>query len=411
MTVAQSARASDVRVISLISLAHGSSHFFHLILPPMFPWLKEAFALSYAELGLLMSVFFVVSCVVQATSGFLVDRIGARPVLFAGVGLLALAALTYSQSNGYLMLILGAIFAGCGNGVFHPVDYTLINHKISPPNLPYAYSMHGVTGYLGWAAAPAFMVGITELSDWRIAFVCAALLEAIVLLVLWLNRDRLFDNVKERQEKSSQDAKTVNSGGKSASPFAFLKLESVWLCWLFFFFSMAATSSLQSFSPSALNQIYDIAISVGSYFITLLALGSAGGVLLGGYLAAKLKVPEKIVTACLSITVLTSLLLATGVIPVDIIPVLFIVIGLGYGIVGPSRDLLVKSATPQGVAGSVYGIVYSGIDLGAAVGPFLFGFFMDAGLPRALFIGIAFFQFMIILTTFKVSSSVRTKFV
>jgi MFS family permease len=410
MTVAQSRRASDVRVIGLISLAHGSSHFFHLILPSMFPWLKDAFALSYAELGLLMSIFFVVSCAVQAASGFLVDRIGARPVLFAGVGLLALAALTYSQSNGYVMLIMGAVIAGCGNGIFHPVDYTLINHKISAPNLPYAYSMHGVTGYLGWAAAPAFMVGIAELSDWRIAFVCAAILETIILLVLWLNRDQLFDNVQERQEKSSQDAQAVNPGGKPASPFAFLKLQAVWLCWLFFFFSMAATSSLQSFAPSALNQIYDIAISVGSYFITLLALGSAGGVLLGGYLAAKLKVPEKIVSACLVVTVLTSLLLATGFMPVDLIPALFFVIGLGYGIVGPSRDLLVKSATPQGVAGSVYGIVYSGIDLGAAVGPFIFGFFMDAGLPRALFIGIACFQLMLILTTFKVSSSIRTKF-
>jgi MFS family permease len=376
----------------------------------MFPWLKDAFALSYAELGLLMSIFFVVSCAVQAASGFLVDRIGARPVLFAGVGLLALAAVTYSQSNGYVMLMMGAVIAGCGNGIFHPVDYTLINHKISPPNLPYAYSMHGVTGYLGWAAAPAFMVGIAELSDWRIAFVCAALLEAIVLLVLWLNRDQLFDNVRERQEKSCHDAQAVNPGAKPASPFAFLKLQAVWLCWLFFFFSMAATSSLQSFAPSALNQIYDLAISVGSYFITLLALGSAGGVLLGGYLAAKLKVPEKIVSACLAVTVLTSLLLATGFMPVDLIPALFFVIGLGYGIVGPSRDLLVKSATPQGVAGSVYGIVYSGIDLGAAVGPFVFGFFMDAGLPRALFIGIACFQLMLIMTAFKVSSSIRPKF-
>ena len=136
MTVALSRRASDVRVIALISLAHGSSHFFHLILPPMFPWLRDAFALSYAELGLLMSVFFLISCVAQAASGFLVDRIGARPVLFGGIGLLILAALVYSQSNGYAMLLIGAVIAGCGNGIFHPVDYTLINHKVSPPNLP-----------------------------------------------------------------------------------------------------------------------------------------------------------------------------------------------------------------------------------------------------------------------------------
>jgi len=227
MTVAQIRRYSDVRVIALISLAHGSSHFFHLILPPMFPWLKDAFALSYAELGLLMSVFFIVSCGVQAASGFLVDRIGARPVLFMGVGLLALAALTYSQSNGYWMLILGAVIAGCGNGIFHPVDFTLINHKISPPNLPYAYSMHGVTGYLGWAAAPAFMVGIAQLSDWRIAFLSAALLQVIVLLILYWNRNNLIDDVQARRAESHASAQAANPGGMSASTFGFLKLPAV----------------------------------------------------------------------------------------------------------------------------------------------------------------------------------------
>jgi len=409
MTVALSRRASDVRVIGLISLAHGSSHFFHLVLPPMFPWLKDAFALSYAELGLLMSIFFVVSCVVQASSGFLVDRIGARPVLFAGVGLLALAALTYSQSNGYLMLIMGAVIAGCGNGIFHPVDYTLINHKISPPNLPYAYSMHGVTGYLGWAVAPAFMVGIAQLSDWRIAFLSAALLEAIILVILWVNKNQLLDNVKERHESSHASAQAANPGGAPESAFAFLKLPAVWLCWMFFFFSMASTSSLQSFAPSALFSIYELSLTTGSYYITLLALGSAGGVLFGGYLAAKLQAPERIVSTCLSVTVVMCLLLATGFISLELIPIIFFALGFGYGVVAPSRDLLVKKATPQGVAGRVYGIVYSGIDLGAAVGPFIFGLFMDAGLPKALFIGIVIFQLMIIPTVFKVSSDIAPK--
>jgi len=409
MTVALSGRASDVRVIGLISLAHGSSHFFHLVLPPMFPWLKDAFALSYAELGLLMSIFFVVSCVVQASSGFLVDRIGARPVLFAGVGLLALAALTYSQSNGYLMLIMGAVIAGCGNGIFHPVDYTLINHKISPPNLPYAYSMHGVTGYLGWAAAPAFMVGIAQFSDWRVAFLSAALLEAIILMILWVNKNQLLDNVKERHESSHASAQAANPGGAPESAFAFLKLPAVWLCWMFFFFSMASTSSLQSFAPSALFSIYELSLTTGSYYITLLALGSAGGVLFGGYLAAKLQAPERIVSTCLSVTVVMCLLLATGFISLELIPIIFFALGFGYGVVAPSRDLLVKKATPQGVAGRVYGIVYSGIDLGAAVGPFIFGLFMDAGLPKALFIGIVVFQLMIIPTVFKVSSDIAPK--
>jgi len=172
---------------------------------------------------------------------------------------------------------------------------------------------------------------------------------------------------------------------------------------------MASTSSLQSFAPSALFNIYQVPLDVGSYYITLLALGSAGGVLFGGYLAAKLQAPGRIVSSCLSVTILMCLLLGAGFIPLGLIPVLFFGLGFGYGVVAPSRDLLVKAVTPKGVAGRVYGIVYSGIDLGAAVGPFIFGFFMDAGLPKALFFGIVLFQLMIIPTVFKVSSGTAPK--
>ena len=397
-------RASDVRVVGLISLAHGSSHFFHLILPPMFPWLKAEFGFNYAELGLLMTIFFVVSCIVQAASGFLVDRIGARPVLFAGVGLLALAALTYSQSNGYAMLVLGAVIAGCGNGIFHPVDYTLINHKISPPNLPYAYSIHGVTGYIGWAAAPAFMVAVATIADWRIAFLSAAALEALILFILWISRARLIDDVHARREETQASHAKSNPGGAPMSTFGFLKLPVVWLCWIFFFFSMAATTGLQSFAPTALFKIYDIAVSSGNYYLTLMSMGGAGGMLLGGYLATKLKVPERIITICFSVNIVMGLLLATGFVPVEFIVFAFIVIGLGLGIAAPSRDLMIRSATPSGSSGRVYGIVYSGIDLGAAMSPLIFGIFLDVGLPKLLFVGVALLQLMIILTGFKVAT-------
>ena len=397
-------RASDVRVVGLISLAHGSSHFFHLILPPMFPWLKAEFGFNYAELGLLMTIFFVVSCIVQAASGFLVDRIGARPVLFAGVGLLALAALTYSQSNGYAMLVLGAVIAGCGNGIFHPVDYTLINHKISPPNLPYAYYIHGVTGYIGWAAAPALMVAIASVADWRVAFLSAAVVEALILLTLWLGRARLIDDVRARREESQASHAQKNPGGAPMSTFGFLKLPVVWLCWIFFFFSMAATTGLQSFAPTALFKIYEIAVSNGNYYLTLMSMGGAGGMLLGGYLASKLKVPERIITICFTVNIVMGLLLATGLIPIELIVIAFVVIGLGLGIAAPSRDLMIRSATPSGSSGRVYGIVYSGIDLGAAMSPLIFGIFLDIGLPKLLFVGVAFLQLMIILTGFKVAA-------
>jgi len=408
MTDAQlNRRASDVRVIGLISLAHGSSHFFHLILPPMFPWLKNEFAFNYAELGLLMSIFFVVSCIVQAASGFLVDRVGARPVLFSGMSLLILSALLYSQANGYAILVLASIVAGCGNGVFHPVDYTLINHKVSPLNLPYAYSVHGLTGYLGWAAAPAFMVAIASLTDWRIAFVASAVFEALILLILWINRALLFDSAKERHEESRKSHAASNPGGAPMSAYVFLTSPAVWLCWIFFLFSVAATSGLQSFAPSALFEIYRLDVGTGNYFLTLMALGGAGGMLLGAYIATRFKSPERIITICFVVSIVMSLLLATGWLAVDAVVIPFIVIGLGIGVAAPSRDLMVRAATPVGASGRVYGIVYSGIDLGAAIGPLVFGIFMDANLPKFLFIGVALFQLIIIFTAFKVANQAK----
>jgi len=402
-------RASDVRVITLISLAHGSSHFFHLILPPMFPWLKAEFGFNYAELGLLMTIFFVVSCIVQAASGFLVDRIGARPVLFMGSSLLALAALFYSQSDSYLMLVIAAVIAGCGNGVFHPVDYTLINHKISPPNLPYAYSLHGVTGYIGWAAAPAFMVAVAAIADWRMAFISAAALGALVLIILWVNRASLLDDVQARRDESEASHLASNPGGAPMSTFGFLKLPMVWLCWIFLFLSMAATTGLQSFAPTALFKIYDIAVSSGNYYLTLMSLGGAGGMLLGGYFAAKLKVPERIITICFGLNIVLGLLMATGLVPVELIVIAFTMIGLGLGIAAPSRDLIIRSATPSRSSGRVYGIVYSGIDLGAALSPFIFGIFLDIGLPKLLFVGVALMQLMLILAGFKLVAITAAK--
>src|SRR6516225_7335466 len=181
----------DALVIGLVGLAHSISHFSQLLLAPLFPWLKEAFAVSYAQLGLLMTIFFVVSCTVQTLSGFVVDRLGPRPVLFAGLALLGLAAFGYSASTSYAMLAAVSVVAGIGNGVFHPVDYTLLNRKVHAKRLGHAFSVHGITGSLGWALAPALLVPITIASSWRVALASAGVLILVVLVVLVANRSQL----------------------------------------------------------------------------------------------------------------------------------------------------------------------------------------------------------------------------
>ena len=195
MTAAASAThrpaRQDATLIALVGMAHSISHFSQLLLAPLFPWLKDAFHVSYAELGLLMTIFFVVSCAVQTLSGFVVDRIGPRPVLFGGLALLGLAAFGFASSTSYAMLAAFSVLAGIGNGVFHPVDYTLLNRKVHASRLGHAFSVHGITGSLGWALAPALLVPLTIAYSWRVALVCAGVLAYAVLLLLWINREHL----------------------------------------------------------------------------------------------------------------------------------------------------------------------------------------------------------------------------
>src|SRR5688500_6885598 len=164
----------DGEVIGLVGLAHGTSHFFHLMLPPLFPWLMTDFSLSYTDVGLLTTTFFVISGIGQALAGFVVDRIGAGRVLLFGVGMLALSGVALGFATSYPLLLLSAAIAGVGNSIFHPADFSLLNHRVSQPRLGHAFSVHGLSGNLGWAAAPLFMAGVTSVAGWHIAGFAAA---------------------------------------------------------------------------------------------------------------------------------------------------------------------------------------------------------------------------------------------
>jgi FSR family fosmidomycin resistance protein-like MFS transporter len=377
----------DARVIGLVGVSHGVSHFYHLILAGLFPWLKTAFTLSYAELGLLMSVFFIVSGVGQALSGFLVDRVGARRVLFAGHALLGGGALVLASAPNYAMLLVGSLVAGCGNAVFHPAGYTLLNQNVSKERLPYAFSVHGISGNIGWAAAPLFLAAVATLSSWRTALLCASAIPALMLLTLFLNRRVLGTNVP-----------TQTAAQKAGGSFGFLRLPAVWMCFGFFFLTSVALGGIQAFSSTSLTSLYGISLATAATAYTTFMLSSAAGMVAGGFLAARAHNHDRTIAICFLFAAALALLLAASIVPGPLVVLVMGAIGLSTGVAGPSRDLLIRAAAPPNATGRVFGVVYSGLDSGMAVGPVLFGMLMDGGHPAGLFIGVALFQTLAIAT-------------
>lgn len=396
---------SDVRVIGLIGFAHGTSHFFHLLLPPLFPWLMPEFNLSFTGIGVVMTVFFVVSGVGQALSGFVVDRIGPRRVLLAGIACFILAGLLLSVANGYAMLLAVGALAGLGNCVFHPADFTVLNRKVSTARLGHAFSVHGLSGNIGWAIAPVYLTGIAAAAGWRAAALGAAAVGALAWAVVWLRRDAtaLADDGANAMDAN---AGTRVSHRSTATTFGFLGVGAVWMCFAFFLLITAAFGALQNFATPVMQNVYGLTIAAAATTLTAFLLGGAAGIVTGGVLAVRGASHDRLIAVALGCAAGVALLIASGVLPAWSISLAMGVMGFCGGIAGPSRDLLVRRAATarfgQQAFGRVYGFVYSGLDIGLAISPLAFGPLMDAGRFGAVLLGVGLLQGLAVLTALRV---------
>jgi FSR family fosmidomycin resistance protein-like MFS transporter len=368
----------DAGVIGLVGLAHGSSHFAHLLLPLLFPVFMKDFGLSFSQLGLLMTVFFLISGMGQALAGFVVDRLGARPVLFAAMGLFIAACVAGALATSYASLVLVAVLAGLGNAPLHPADFTILNQRVSAGRLGYAYSAHGLTGNLGWAVAPVFFATVSTLDHWRTAYALATVLYALVALVLFVNRDKLKTEAAPRPHNAA-----------AGSDLAFLKLPVVWWCFGFFLLSTMTLAVVQSFSVSILQALHGVSFEAATLTLTAYMLSGAVGMLLGGFVAVRTVHSDKVVAGCMLTGALMLALCGTALFGGGMTMVVLAATGFAVGIGGPSRDMMIKKATPKGATGRVYGMVYSGLDIGFAISPVVFGVFMDRGWYHATLIGAA----------------------
>jgi MFS family permease len=368
----------DVHVIALVSVAHSLSHFFQLALPPLFPLLRAEFDVSFTLLGGLVASFYAASSVTQFTAGFVVDRAGARPVLLAGMALVAGGTLAASLVPGPAWLFPAAIAMGIGNGVFHTADFAILNASIDPKRLGYAYSMHGVGGKLGYALAPIVSIGLGAAFGWRTALAAMGILGLIMLGVLATQRARL-------ESHRAHDVQGHTLGG---SLVLFVQ-PAILLCFFYFIFQTTAVVGLQTFLPAALNVGLTLPLVLATTALTAYLLGGAAGIVMGGFIAVRATRHDRVAGAGLLAGAVLLAIVAAGDVPRALIVPLFVLIGVAVGVTGPSRDLIVRNATPKGAAGRVYGFVYSGLDIGATLAPLWFGLMLDHGLAREMFFAIA----------------------
>jgi MFS family permease len=385
----------DVRVIGLIGAAHASSHFFQLALPPLFPLLRADFDVSWTVLGLLVGVFYAASGVTQFVAGFAVDRFGARPVLLGGLGLLAGGTVMASVAPGAHWLFPLVALMGIGNGVFHPSDFAILNANVAPRRLGYAYSTHGVGGNLGYAAAPVVGYALAAAFNWRVALACMGVAGLVMLGVL----------AQQRAYLTSHRAHDAHAHTLRGSMDLFLQ-PAIALCFCYFVVQTMASVGLQTFLPSALNSGFGVPLVLAASAVTAYLLGGTGGIVVGGFLAARTTRHDLVAAAGLLAGASLLATVGLGVVSSAAIVPLLAAVGFVLGTTGPSRDLIVRNATPKGAAGRVYGFVYSGLDLGATVGPVWFGVMLDHALGREMFYVVAVLLALAVATVVRVRRAI-----
>jgi MFS transporter, FSR family, fosmidomycin resistance protein len=369
-------KGREAKVIALIAVAHFISHFHLMLLPPIFGEVRDAFGVSYTQIGLAITAFNICSALLQTPVGFLVDRAGPRLMLTAGLLGGAAAITAAALLPGYWFFVIAYALLGVANTVYHPADYSILSAAIDHKRIGKAFSIHNFAGYLGMGVAPAVVLTCAALWGWRGAFLFAAVLSFAGALLIIVAGSVLPRVVRKPMEESKGDNKVGLD----------LLLSAPILRNLLFFFCIAmANGGFQTFTVVGLGAIHGTPASVANVALSGFLLFSAAGVLLGGIIADRTPHHERVAALGFACTSTVAILMAWVNMPAIVLITVMSLGGLLNGIIQPSRDMMVRAVTPAGSFGKVFGFVSTGFNLGGMVAPLTYAWLMDHNEPRAIF--------------------------
>ena len=377
------------KIIGLVSTGHFFSHFYLLLLPPLFPVLREQFGVGFTELGLALTTFSIATALTQVPSGYIVDRYGARRLLTAGLLLESAVIAGIGLFTTFSAFIVLLAIAGVANSVYHPANYSILTSAVDKSRMGRAFSIHTFSGYLGEAVAPATVLTLMLWLDWHIAMVVCGIGGGIVAVIMAFN-SALLDEVSPARK--DQREHFVHGGFR-------LLISLPLLMGLLFFIGIALTGrGITGFGVSALTELHNVSLASAGVLLSCYLFAMPIGVLVGGWAADHTSRHGRFAAMCFIVVAVSMFAVAAVPMPLLATGMMFGAAGLFSGMVAPSRDMLIRSITPPGEAGKVFGFVSTGYNIGGILGPPLFGYLLDHYTPRSLFWVVAVAALMTMMT-------------
>ena len=372
------ARVRENKVVGLICTGHFFSHFYLLVIPPLFPILREIYGVGFTELGFATASFSIASGFTQIPVGFMVDRYGARMILIWGLVSESIAFMLMAAFPFYGALLALMVAAGLSNSVFHPSDYAILNAAVDKARIGRSFSFHTFTGYLGDAVAPATVLALTALFDWRVAVFLCGVAGALVAAVMWANIDLLND-----VHRGTGAAK--KEPGKGRAGLALILSLPIIMGMLFFASMSVAGGGIRTFGVSALHELYGVSLGTAGAVISAYLFVSPIGVLAGGMAADRIKRHDLVAAFCILVIGSCVASIAAFDPPLVVIGVLLAIAGFANGFLAPPRDMIIRSLAPPSEIGKVFGFVSSGFAVAGIIGPVMYGWILDHASARDVF--------------------------
>jgi FSR family fosmidomycin resistance protein-like MFS transporter len=380
----------DAKVISIVAIAHFVSHVYIMLLPPIFLLVKDHFDASYAQIAFAITIYNVMSALLQTPAGFLVDRIGPRVMLTGGLILSGLAICVAALLPGYWFFLIGYALLGVANTVYHPADYSILSATIDGKRMGKAFSVHTFAGYLGSGVTPAMVIAAVAIWGWNGGFLVAAVLSFAAAILLMVTGSVL----PRAPRRTAASART--GGGEVGWK---LLLSGPILRNLLFFFCLAmANGGIQTFAVVSLGAIHGTSAEVANIGLSGFLLFSAAGVLLGGIIADRTPHHERVAAIGFACTSTMAVLLGWVDMPSAVLIFVMSLGGLLNGMIQPSRDMMVRAVTPPGSFGKVFGFVTTGFNLGGMVAPLTYAWLMDTGRPQMIYAIVVVFILLALVT-------------
>jgi MFS family permease len=369
------------------SALHCVNDAFFAVIFPLLPLLAVDLDLSYAEVGLVKSLFSGASSAFQLPIGLLAERWGEYALLVGGNAWVAGGLIGMGLAASYLPLLALTVLGGLGGNTQHPLAAALVSRNAPPGQRATAVGTLNFAGDLGKIAAPVVVALIAIPYGWRAALIglgVFGLLFSVAALRLPIDRGRLSPTSHGQDEVGSPGA----TGSRTAArvrgwgidqPLRFSLLGGIGLI------DSSTRGAALVFLPFVFQEKGLDAAQV-SWLLTAIFVGGALGKFGCGPLADRFGTTTAILLT--ELVTVGALALFPGA-PILLVPAL--ALAFGFVLNGTSSVLyaMVADLVPESRRSRGYGLYYTLVNGSSAVAPVLYGMLGDREGLLAVFVTMA----------------------